>query len=140
MSISAILLPVFVQVALTFALLFWMGSVRRHAVANGETRIDDIALGQPAWPQRPTQIARAFHNQLETPLLFYLLVVLAMVTQKADLLFVVMAWAFVLARLAHAYVHVTSNEVYLRFKAYGAGLFVLIAMWAIFAVRILGGF
>jgi hypothetical protein len=140
MSISAILLPVFVQVALTFALLFWMGSVRRHAVANGETRIDDIALGQPAWPQRPTQIARAFHNQLETPLLFYLLVVLAMVTQKADLLFVAMAWAFVLARLAHAYVHVTSNEVYLRFKAYGAGLFVLIAMWAIFAVRILGGF
>jgi hypothetical protein len=50
-----------------------------------------------------------------------------------------MAWAFVLARLAHAYVHVTSNHVMLRFKAYGAGLFVLIAMWSIFAVRIVAG-
>ena len=140
MSPAAVLLPVFVQVALTFALLFWMGSARRKAIFKGETRIGDIALGQPGWPERPTQIARAFHNQLETPQLFYLLVVLAMVTQKADLLFVVMAWAFVLARLAHAYIHVTSNEIYLRFKAYGAGLFVLVAMWAIFAVRVLGGF
>ena len=140
MSHAAVLLPVFVQVALTFALLFWMGSVRRQAISRGETEIGDIALGQPGWPQRPTQIARAFHNQLETPQLFYVLVALAMVTQKADLLFVVMAWAFALARLAHAYVHVTSNDVYLRFKAYGAGLFVLMGMWAIFAIRIMGKF
>jgi hypothetical protein len=140
MSHAAVLLPVFVQVALTFALLFWMGSVRRQAISKGETQIGDIALGQPGWPERPTQIARAFHNQLETPQLFYVLVALAMVTQKADLLFVVMAWAFVLARLAHAYVHVTSNDVYLRFKAYGAGLFVLMGMWAIFAIRIMGKF
>jgi hypothetical protein len=138
-SHAAVLLPVFVQIALTFALLFWMGKERQVAIAKGETRIDDIALGQSAWPQRPTQIARAFHNQLETPVLFYVLVVLAMVTQKADLLFVLMAWAFVLARLAHAFVHVTSNHVMLRFKAYGAGLFVLIAMWSIFAVRIVAG-
>ena len=139
MSHAAVLLPVFVQIALTFALLFWMGKERQGAIAKGETRIDDIALGQSAWPQLPTQIARAFHNQLETPVLFYVLVALAMVTQKADLLFVLMAWAFVLARLAHAYVHVTSNHVMLRFKAYGAGLFALIAMWAIFAVRIVAG-
>ena len=139
MSHAAVLLPVFVQIALTFALLFWMGKERQGAIAKGETRIDDIALGQSAWPQRPTQIARSFHNQLETPVLFYVLVALAMVTQKADLLFVLMAWAFVLARLAHAWVHVTSNHVMLRFKAYGAGLFALIAMWAIFAVRIVAG-
>ena len=140
MSQAAVLLPVFVQVALTFALLFWMGKERQGAIARAETRIDDIALGQSAWPERATQIARAFHNQLEMPVLFYVLVALAMVTQKADLLFVLMSWAFVLARLAHAWVHVTSNHVMLRFKAYGAGLFALIAMWAIFALRVVAGF
>jgi hypothetical protein len=139
MSQAAVLLPVFVQVALTFALLFWMGKERQGAISRGETQMDNIALGQSAWPQRATQIARAFHNQLEMPVLFYVLVALAMVTQKADLLFVLMSWAFVLARLAHAYVHVTSNHVMLRFKAYGAGLFALIALWAIFAVRIVAG-
>ncbi len=140
MSHAAILLPVFVQIALTFALLFWMGKERQGAIARGEVWIENIALGQSAWPERATQIARAFHNQLEMPVLFYALVALAMVTQKTDLLFVLMAWAFVLARLAHAYIHVTSNHVILRFKAYGAGLFVLMGMWAIFAVRIIGRF
>ena len=140
MSHAAVLSPVFVQIALTFALLFWMGKERQDAIARGEVWMENIALGQSAWPERATQIARAFHNQLEMPVLFYVLVALAMVTQKADLLFVLMAWAFVLARLAHAYVHVTSNHVILRFKAYGAGLFVLMAMWAIFAVRIVAGF
>ena len=140
MSHAAVLSPVFIQIALTFALLFWMGKERQGAIARGEVWMENIALGEAAWPQRATQIARAFHNQLEMPVLFYVLVALAMVTQKADLLFVLMAWAFVLARLAHAYVHVTSNHVILRFKAYGAGLFVLMGMWAIFAVRIIGKF
>jgi len=139
MSHAAVLLPVFVQVALTFGLLFWMGKERQGAIAKGETQMENIALGQSAWPERATQIARAFHNQLETPVLFYVLVALSLSTQKADLLFVLMSWAFVLARLAHAFVHVTSNHVMLRFKAYGAGLFVLIAMWSIFAVRIVAG-
>ena len=140
MSHAAVLTPVFIQIALTFGLLFWMGKERQGAIARGEVWMENIALGQAAWPERATQIARAFHNQLETPVLFYVLVALAMVTQKADLLFVLMAWAFVLARLAHAYVHVTSNHVMLRFKAYGAGLFVLMGMWAIFAIRIIGKF
>ena len=140
MSHAAVLSPVFVQIALTFALLFWMGKERQGAISRGETQMENIALGQSAWPERATQIARAFHNQLETPVLFYVLVALSLSTQKADLLFVLMSWAFVLARLAHAYVHVTSNHVMLRFKAYGAGLFVLMAMWAIFAVRSVAGF
>ena len=48
-----------------------------------------------------------------------------------------MAWIFVAARYAHAYVHVTSNVVTTRFNLFGFGAFVLIAMWLIFAARIL---
>ncbi len=140
MALAAVLPPVFTLIALTFGLLFWMGATRRDAIAKGETRLKDIALGQSAWPQRQTQIGRAFQNQLELPVLFYVLVGLAIVTQKADLLFVCLSWAFVLARLVHAYVHVTDNHVLRRFQAYVAGVFVLMAMWAIFALRIVGDF
>ena len=73
-------------------------------------------------------------------MLFYVLTALAIITQKADLLFVIMAWLFVLTRLAHAYVHVTSNHMNLRFKAFLAAVAVLMTMWTIFAVRVLGGF
>ena len=48
------------------------------------------------------------------PVLFYVLTVLAVITKQADLLFVLLAWVFVLSRLAHAYIHVTSNDLRLR--------------------------
>ena len=137
MNIQMVLLPVFVQVALTFALLVWMASARTKSVVRGETKIRDTALGQPAWPEQPTKISNCFNSQLQLPVLFYVLVILALMTKLADLLFVVMAWIFVLLRLAHAYIHTTSNHVPTRFKVFAAGMLVLLAMWIIFAVRVL---
>jgi hypothetical protein len=137
MSVQAVFLPLLVQVALTFALLFWTGRVRTRAVRAGKVHVRDIALGQQNWPPRPTQIANAYHNQLELPLLFYVVTILAWSTGQADLLFVVLAWVFVLLRLAHAAIHVTSNRVPRRFAAFVAGVFVLLAMWGLFAVRLL---
>ena len=43
------------------------------------------------------------------PTLFYILTLLAYFTHHARILFVVLAWVFVIFRLLHAYVHVTSN-------------------------------
>lgn len=137
MSIQAILLPVFVLVLMTFALMLWMGRARLNAVLSGRVKVREIALGQPAWPERVQQISNAYHNQFQFPVLFYVLTALAIVTKQADLLFVVMAWLFVILRLAHAAVHVTSNRVSRRFFVFTAGAAVLLLMWIIFAVRIL---
>jgi hypothetical protein len=137
MTIQMVLLPVFVQVALTFALLVWMGRARMSSVRRGETKVRDIALRQPAWPAQATQISNCFDSQLQLPLLFYVLVILTWVTRQADLVFVVMAWLFVLARLGHAYVHTTSNHVPTRFWVFVVGMLVLLLMWIIFAIRIL---
>jgi hypothetical protein len=137
MTIQMVLLPVFVQVALTFGLLFWMAYTRRTSLSRGELKVRDIALRQPAWPARATQASNSFDSQFQIPVLFYVLVILAWITKQADLLFVVMAWVFVLSRLAHAYVHTTSNHVPTRFNIYALGMVVLLIMWIIFAVRIL---
>ena len=137
MTIQMVLLPLFVQVALTFGLLIWMASARTATISRGETKMRDIALGQPAWPAKPTQISNCYDSQFQIPVLFYVLVILAWITRQADLLFVVMAWIFVLSRLAHAYIHTTSNHVPTRFRAFAVGMLVLLLMWIIFAVRIL---
>jgi hypothetical protein len=139
MSIQAVLLPLFVQVALTFVLLFWMAGLGTSAVRRGEVKWQDIALREPNWPARTVQIRNAFQNQVETPLLFYVLTILAWITRHADLLFVVLAWIYVALRLAHAFIHVTDNYVPRRGAVFGAGALVLLLMWAIFAVRILLG-
>jgi len=137
MTIQMVLAPLFVQVALTFGLLFWMASARRATLRGGQLKVRDIALGQTAWPDRPQQISNSYDSQFQAPLLFYVLVILAWITRHADVIFVVMAWLFVLLRVAHAYVHTTSNYVPTRFRIFAASVFVLLIMWIIFAVRIL---
>ena len=72
MSIQAILMPLFVQVALTFVLLFWMSALRYRAVRTGQVEPDKVRLREPNWPPRVLQIANAYHNQLELPVLFYI--------------------------------------------------------------------
>ena len=139
MSIQAILLPLFVQVALTFALLFWMGFARVGAIKRKETKMTDIALGQSNWPSRVQQISNCYHNQFQLPVLFYVLTILVIMTRHADFVFVAMAWLFVLTRLLHAYIHTGSNFVRHRFNAFLLGAVILLAMWVIFAVRMLLG-
>ena len=137
MMLQTVLLPVFVQVALTFGLLFYMGNVRIGALKRGEAKVRDIALRQPNWPERATKASMAYHNQLELPLLFYVLVILALFTKQADMLFVLLSWVFVALRVIHALIVVTTNRIQQRFAVFAASFFVLVLMWVIFAVRIL---
>ena len=137
MSIQIILMPLFVQVALTFAILVWMARSRIRALKNGQVKMADVALGQFNWPAKTQQISNSFNSQFQLPVLFYGLTALEIVLHQADLLFVVLAWLFVLSRLVHAYVHTGTNYVRHRFNAFAAGVFILLAMWIIFAVRIL---
>jgi hypothetical protein len=139
MSIPSVLLPLFVQVVLTFVLWNWMAYYRVTLIKSRVVHPRDVALREPNWPPHVLKVANAAHNQLEIPILYYVLTILVIVTHQADLLFVVMSWLFVLARLAHAYIHVTSNRVSIRGPAFGVSLLVIMIMWIIFAVRILLG-
>src|SRR3954464_8704899 len=137
MSVQMVLLPVFVQVGLTFALLIAMAMGRRKALVSGETKIRDIALGEPNWPKGATQIANCYRNQFELPLLLYVLIALALPLRHADLFIVLMTWVFVVTRFAHAGIFVTSNDVRPRSLAWFAGVLVLLAMWIYFALKML---
>lgn len=137
MTDTGILYPLFVQIALTFVLLLAMGGARVSAVRDGQVRVGDIALRQDVWPQRVRKLANSFQNQLETPILFYTVVLLALFSSQADSLLVMLAWAFALSRLLHAYIHVTSNNVLWRFRVFVLGVSVLMAMWIIVGTRIL---
>ncbi len=126
MSLQAVLLPLFVEVILTFGLLFWMAPLRVRDFSSGDVRPQDIALREPNWPQRTTQVANAFSNQFELPVLFYVLTILAYFTHHAGTRVCwFLAWVFVVFRLLHAYVHVTSNVVRLRGPLYGVSALVL---------------
>ena len=137
MSVPTVLLPVFVLIGLTFALMLWMAGARRNALVGRETRVKDIVLGQPNWPVRATQIGNCFKNQFELPVLFYILIALALPLRHADYVIVLLSWVFVVTRLVHAGVFVTSNDLNRRSLAWFAGVVVLLIMWIYFALKIL---
>jgi hypothetical protein len=137
MTVPMVLLPVFVLVGLTFAMLFGMASTRTRSLTSGETKFKDIALGQQNWSVRATQFGNCFRNQFELPVLFYILIALALPLRHADLIIVLLSWVFVVTRFAHAGIFVTSNDVRQRSLAWFAGVLVLFAMWVYFALKIL---
>lgn len=110
MSVRMILLPVFVQVALTFVLLFWAS---RGSGARTEGR-------------------RAWQDELQLPILFYVLTIIAWQTQFADFLFILLASVFVALRVLRA-VRGEQNAGAL----FTASAIILGVMWLIYAIRLL---
>ena len=137
MSIPSVLAPVFVQVALVYVVMLAMSWSRTVALRGGGFKGEDVALGRAVWPRQATQIGNNYSNQFELPVLFFALVPLVLITHKADLLFVVLEWLFVLFRVVHAIIHTTSNQVSLRGPAFLGSAVVLGIAWIVFGFEIL---
>jgi hypothetical protein len=137
MSVTEVLLPVFLHVLLVFVLLFWMGKERRGALVSRDVQFKDVALDEPNWPKKATQLGNCLKNQFEFPMLFYAIVAIALPLRQADLIFVLLSWVFVVTRYVHAGIFVTSNNMKNRSLAFFAGVIVLLIMWILFAFRIL---
>lgn len=123
MSVQMVLLPVFALVGLAFALILG-GFATRSKAASGAS-------------DRPAQLGEGVRDQFELPVLFYLLVAIALPLRRMDLVLVLLSWVFVVARYAHAGVLVTSGDGGRRGPVWLAGALVLLAMWLYFALRIL---
>jgi hypothetical protein len=69
--------------------------------------------------------------------LFYVVVLLALITETLDVVLLVLSWMFVLARLVHAYIHVTSNRLDRRTGIFSISVTALFLMWVIVIARFL---
>lgn len=135
--VIAILYPVFAQIILTFVLMVGMGWARRNAMQAEGFRVPDIALDASRWPDDTRKLANCYANQFELPVIFYVLCLIALMTNKADLLMVVLAWLFVVSRVVHALIHTGANVVPVRGAAFGVGALIVMIMTGILLVRLL---
>jgi hypothetical protein len=137
MSQTALLYPVFVHTVLVMVLLIATGRARARVIRARQLRLADIALGERVWPPKVQQLANAYQNQFELPVLFYVVVLMALVLNLSSLALVVLAWLFVLSRLVHARIHVTTNNVMQRLRAFVAGVIALGTMWVLLLVQVI---
>lgn len=134
-SSTAIFWPVLAQVLLTYIVYLTVSSRRLGAVKAGTAKASDFK--HPfIEPEPSATAARNLVNQFELPVLFFAACLSLYVTGGAGIAALVAAWAFVLARAVHAYVHLTSNKVMLRRRLFIVSLMVNLVQWVLLAVHI----
>jgi hypothetical protein len=125
-----LLLPMAALVGLTFLVALRLLSLRASAVKQGSVRMSFFrAMQGEGPPETVAAAARAFGNLFEVPPLFYVACVAVLALNKVDTVFVVLAWAFVLCRVAQAFIHLSYNNVMHRLSSYLAGWTVLLLLW-----------
>jgi hypothetical protein len=138
MTTFAVLAPLFVQVFITFVLMFGMVVTRRRAVMDKKVDPKDLLLrgGSNPWPPKAAQFSDAYQNSLELPVVFYALVIVALVTKEADLVFVVLSWLFVFFRAVQAYIHTGTNVRKYRSLSFRAAALTCFAMFVWLVIHI----
>lgn len=135
-SSTAIFWPMLAQVLLTYVVYVVMSSRRIRAVKAGSAKVSDFKVPSIE-PEPSATAARNLTNQFELPVLFFAACLSLFVTGGAGLVAVVVAWAFVLARVVHAWVHMTSNRIKTRRMLFTLGLFINLVQWLLLAVHII---
>jgi hypothetical protein len=122
--------PMFALVLLTMVVLVTLFRRRVRAVSEGHVSMGYFAIHRGAVePEASVQAARHFSNLFEAPTLFYAGCLAAMVTHDTGLAVQVLAWIYVAARVLHAIIHLGSNRIGQRVRAYGIGWLALVALW-----------
>jgi hypothetical protein len=141
MPATALLLPVLVQVFLTFTVLILMGRARQRSMVKNRQTLDDndIRLGTVTWSEDAHKHSRNYLSQFELPVLFYAAVAFALILKQTNLLMIALAWIFVATRVAHTYVHIGSNIVRYRGTFFLIGAVAVLGMWIVLAAKALLG-
>jgi hypothetical protein len=131
MFYKPLLLPLLIQVFLTFAVWVRMYYLRLTEIRSEQINPQDLATraGKQGLLARSSASSDNLMNQFEMPVLFYAAVLLALTLMWQDPMLVGFCWAFVAARAAHALIHTTYNNVVHRFSAYVVSSAFLAAIW-----------
>ena len=135
MDAKLIFMPAAAMVALTFAVWCRMYVTRIGQMKRERIHPQAVATSaQAAARLTDSCAADNFRNLFELPVLFYVALVVAALTQQVNVATIGLAWLFVLLRVAHSAIHCTYNKVMHRFYAYVAGGVALWLLWGAIAL------
>jgi hypothetical protein len=130
------LYPLLAMVAFTFVLLIVGFTMRARAVQKGEVSIGYFRLVSGEAPKYIQQATRHYSNLFEMPVLFYVAAVLCILYPIEGAWVTALGWLYVVARLGHAAVHLTYNNVVHRMLVFQLSNLALLALWVIIAVNL----
>lgn len=131
MYFKPLLIPLLAQVALTFIMMLIMyrkrvNEMKTKRIHPQRTKTRSIAHGVLTDSE---SAADNYANLLESPILFYVAILLTLMLMVQDSILVALAWIYVASRYLHSFIHVTYNQVMHRFSVFIFSSFVLLAIW-----------
>ncbi len=123
--------PVLAQLLIPIVVLLLNGKRKSDDVKSGNFDREKAAMNNEAWSKPVVLTSKNLANQFQLPVIFYVLCLILANIDAVSMFILVVAWIFVVTRYVHAYVHVTTNDVSARLRAFLLGavsLFVLFGL------------
>lgn len=116
---------------LTFLSLFVMFRRRVKALKAEEIRVSQFKTyeSEGSMPALIVQASRHYTNLFEMPTLFYVVVLFSLWSRGGDWILSSLAILFCGLRAFHTFVHLGSNNVFHRMRAFAGSILALAAMW-----------
>jgi hypothetical protein len=126
----------FAMILLTFGIAIYMLILRVSAVRRGTLKLSQFRLNASVdIPDKITQVARNYSNLFEVPVLFYAAGVLAIALHLENTAILTLSWIFVVARIAHTAIHISSNNVIHRLQAFMVANICVLVIWCMLIWR-----
>ena len=131
MYFKPLLIPLLAQVLLTFIVMTTMYHTRVAEMKSKRIHPQRSKSRSSAHGMLPDSETAAdnYANLFESPVLFYVAIVLTLILMLQDNVLVVLSWTYVACRYIHSFIHVTYNRVMHRFGVFVFSSFVLLAIW-----------
>jgi len=107
------------------------GKRKSDDVRSGEFDREMAAMDNEAWSRPVVLTSKNLANQFQLPVLFYVLCLILASIDAVAAVPLTVAWVFVVTRYIHAYVHVSTNYVPARMRAFLVGAASLIVLFVL---------
>lgn len=120
--------PVLAQILIPILVLLLNGKRKKDDVRSGDFDRESAAMNNEAWSKPVILTSKNLANQFQLPVIFYVLCLVLASLDAVDKLTLAVAWLFVVTRYVHAYVHVSTNYVPHRLRAFLLGAIFLLLL------------
>ena len=131
MYFRPLLIPLLAQVGLTFIVMLIMYRTRIAEMNSKKIHPQRMKSRSSAHGLLGDSETAAdnYANLFESPVLFYIAILLTLLLMVQDSILVILSWTYVTSRYIHSFIHITYNQVMHRFSVFIFSSFVLLAIW-----------
>jgi hypothetical protein len=131
--------PPAVLILVTLLTYAYLLRVKVRENRAGRVNRERWTMHEDAWPDAVRQVNNNLRNQFEMPMLFYAVCFMLWALEAVGVIALAAAWLFVASRLVHGWIHLTSNRMRHRARAFQAGWWLLLFMLLLVLWRLAGG-